>query len=415
MEFISSIDGNKLKSSLELINSQVPELQKHLGCNLYEHALDFLYLPRESIDLQTARDLATKNSGLKYVFVVGIGGATSASKAVISALLHEEKKAKVSFFDTLDQNLLEDLKLIASDLTEKKEFILIVISKSGSALETNLNAKDVAGILEEKFGNITDRTIVLTLGDSPLWRNTLEGATKIPLRTNISDRYSTFSIIGLLPLALAGIDVENFLAGARDILKKFENNETDIIHSAAVSDYLYRLGKTIRNFFFFSPELEWLGKWTKQLVAESLGKNNKGVMPVVSMGPEDLHSIAQLILDGPDNVFTTFIKIEKDKNENVNNSKTFGLLEPGLAGKEISEVKNKIYSGFLESMGAHSRPYMQIILSDLSAFSLGQYMQFMMIETTLLGLVWGIDPFNQPAVEEYKSNALAALRMMNDE
>ena len=408
MKFLSSINDDQILFSLELIKSHVHELKEHLKCKLYEHPEDFLILPRESIDKKIAIDTSARNSNLKYIFVAGIGGATNTLKALINAL---GQGRKVLIFDTLNGDSAKDLLQILDNINNKNEFIFLVISKSGRTLETNLNAKVVAGILEEKFGDSSDRTIVLTLGDSELWRDSLENVAKIPLRANISDRYSAFSIVGLLPLALAGIDINKFLDGAEDVLKRFETDEMFFVRSAAISDYMFRSGKIIRNFFFFNSGLEELGKWTRQLISESLGKKGIGIFPAVSMGPEDLHSIAQLILDGPDNIFNTFISIESETGGEVNNSMIFGLLEPELAGKKINEVKVEIYNGFLESMSNLKKPFTQIILRDLSSFSLGQYMQFMMIETALLGLAWGIDPFNQPAVEEYKQKSRQALQL----
>jgi len=289
---------------------------------------------------------------------------------------------------------------------------MLVISKSGETIETLTNTKIVTSILEEKFKHIDDRIVVLTKENSGLWNATPNEVEKISLRENIGDRFSVFSIIGLLPLALAGMDIESFISGAKKSLETcldpdLESNPA--VLSAAHIHNAHIQGMSVRDFFLFVPEMEYVGKWSRQLVAESLGKDGKGITPTVSIGTTDLHSMAELYLGGPMDVCTTFVSLEKFPSLKVEQSVVFKNLLAEVNTKDAGEIVNTIYKSYRDSYEKSGGVFSEVVLPDLSEYSIGMYMQFLIIETLLLADLLAVNPFTQPAVEEYKANAKKTL------
>ncbi len=401
----------KVKETLPALSSRLEKLRECSECTEYNHPEDVLHLPFEKEDIDLAKQISKeKGEDLKWIYVVGIGGANLGAQAVTLALRYSvpHTSPKILFFDTIDPPFLSHIKETTKSLKKKDEFIVLVISKSGETIETLTNAKIVSSILEEKFSNIEDRVIVLTKENSELWKAVGNDVQKIPLRENIGDRYSVFSIIGLLPLAFGGMDMDGFTAGARESLKECLNEDLENNPAALSAAHVHNAhiqGMQVRDFFFFVPEMEYVGKWSRQLMAESLGKEGKGITPTVSIGTTDLHSMAQLYLGGPMGTCTTFINIESALPLKIESSKVFESLLPAVTGKESEKIISSIYSSYKDSYEKSGGIYSEILLPDLSAHSIGQYFQFLIIETLLLADLWAVNPYNQPAVEEYKKAA----------
>jgi glucose-6-phosphate isomerase len=222
----------------------------------------------------------------------------------------------------------------------------------------------------------------------------------------VGGRYSILSAVGLFPLALAGINIEGLRRGAanmRDICgKKTSSEENPAMISASILYLLSREGKNINDNFIFLPQFESMGKWYRQLMGESIGKEGKGITPTVSMGSVDLHSVAQLYLDGPNDKITTFITgTTALEYVSVPESLTYNIV-PAIRGKKIFDIMQAIVGGTMIAYHNQGRAYTHIGFEKLDEESMGEFMQFKMLEMMYLGKLFQVNTFDQPAVEIYK-------------
>lgn len=364
--------------------------------------------------------LKFKISSLKYIFHIGIGGSSLGTQAIYEALLgsydvfNSHRFPKIIFIDTNCSGVIKIIRECISDLQSPEEVAVHVVSKSGTTTETAANFEAVYALLKERFGEIKHRVAVTTDRDSKLWvAGEAEGFTCLSIPQNVGGRYSVLSAAGILSLALAGIDTRALREGAssmRETCLSLNTEENIALTSAAILYGHYQKGISVHNNFLFHPELESLGKWQRQLLAESVGKDGKGILPIVSVGSTDLHSAAQLYLGGPKNTFTTFVRAEGgNKGAEVPATPILSSLVSGIAGKDFSEIGNAIYGGVLAAYTKHTLPFVEIILPEISAKTLGAYMQFKMIETMYLGHLLGVNAFDQPNVDEYKTETRRML------
>jgi glucose-6-phosphate isomerase len=317
-----------------------------------------------------------KNS--KFIFVIGIGGSDLASKAVWSAMtLHKpDVGKKILFLESPDLREYEEVRNIVRDEIEStEEFTLIAVSKSGKTAETLEAFDKTLNLLSSKFGNsINERVLVISTLDSPLWK--LAGEKKIEClewEGDIGGRFSAFTIAHTMTLSIAGLDAGAFVAGEKEIKKE------EAEHLAKNIFENYKKGFNILDFFIFNSELEDLGKWCRQLIAESLSL----ITPTVSLGPTDLHSMLELYLGGPKNRFTIFIKSLQEIEGGINDS----------AYENVS--KAYVDAGL---------PFIKYEMEKINEKELGSFMAFMMETTIELAKLLDINPYDQPAVEEYKKN-----------
>ncbi len=369
-------------------------------------------------------DLAKEKEShkVKHMFVVGIGGANLASKAIYDVLYGhtqsvKQPKQNVVFLDTDDESMHDELREYVESFKSKKEYIVIIVSKSGETLETITNAKLITGILEKKFGSSNDRIIVITKPNSPLAHSAEESAiTTVLTPETLSDRFSAFSPICVIPLAFLGVDIEGFLSGARtarDESLNIDIHQNPAALSACSIDFHAEGGARIIDLFYFVPALKTLGEWDRQLIAESLGKNTtrdgvalgKTVTPVVSVGTTDLHSILQLSLSNPLGRFTQFITSDEALSHDPMDTSVFDTLIPTTNAKSTHEIVTAIYESVKQSYRTQKMPHVEVGLSDVSVRSLGEYMMFSMMSTVFVGALWNIDTFTQPMVEAYKTKA----------
>ena len=388
---------------------------------------DFSYREHESLfAFLNDKDLLEKLTALvkkinghhlpKTVFVIGIGGANLATKAIHDALSGYGESAydaerKMIFLDTVDESVSEPVLLHIKTLNKKEDFVVVIVSKSGETLETLANTEFLLSHLEARFGDIRDRTVVVTGGGSKLDLSAKEKNISLVLLPDVfSDRFGAFSPTTLLPMMLYGYPADDLLSGAREVFRKFIGLKENIsLETAFAIDEEYGRGHNIYDLFFFSPRLETLGKWHRQLVAESLGKTGKGVTPTVSIGTTDLHSSLQLVLDGPKNKITSFVSVHLSEEESIGDSLEIDPLSANVTSKSFSEINNAILQSVQESYFKNNLPYFDIILSDISLKTIGEYMTFAMLQTIFLSKLWSVNAFDQPAVEEYKTRAKRAL------
>jgi glucose-6-phosphate isomerase len=325
-----------------------------------------------------------KYQNSKFIFVVGIGGSDLASKAVWKALtLHKpEIEKKIFFLESPDSREYEEVDLfVRNEVAHIKDIALVAISKSGKTAETLEAFHKTFDILSEKFGEpITEKTLVITTKNTPLWLLAQNKDMQVlEWDGDVGGRFSAFTTPHLTVLSMAGLNAKKFLNGGKEMAKKCEKKDSKSKILAKNIFDSYKRGADILDFFIFNPELEDLGKWCRQLIAESLST----LTPTVSLGPVDLHSMLELYLSGPKNRFTIFIKSSSEIKNSINES----------AYKDVTLAYEKA-----------NLPFAKYEMSKIEEDELGQFMAFM-IETTLeIAKLLEINPYDQPAVEEYKRN-----------
>jgi glucose-6-phosphate isomerase len=353
---------------------------------------------------------------LRFVLVIGIGGSNLGAKAVYDALSSSfgsaEGKPKMLFADTVSPRFLTDLEhLLLREVSYPEEIVINLISKSGATTESVVNAEIILAMLAERFPEILARVVVTTDRDSPLWKIAeKEGLGVLPIPKEVGGRFSVFSPVGLFPLALAGIDVDELCAGGRDAFETALEEENAPLRLATAVFRSMRSGVSVLNFFLFNPEMESMGKWARQLYGESLGKEkdrtgktiHAGITPIVSIGSTDLHSMAQLYLGGPRDKFTLFTYISERTHRRVPKKGVFLPLVAGVAGRSPDEVMSAIYQGVRSAYMSHRLPFGELAFSAVSPYALGQFFEFHMLTVIYLGELLHVNTFDQPNVEDYK-------------
>ncbi|MEK7669041.1 MAG: hypothetical protein AAB350_00400 [Patescibacteria group bacterium] len=325
-----------------------------------------------------------KYQNSRFIFVVGIGGSDLASKAVWNAMtLHKSNiEKKIFFLESPSAREYEEIDgLVKNEITNLDEIVLITISKSGATMETLETFHKTFDILSEKFGEpIKDRVIIISTEDSPLWKLAEQKEIeKIAWDEGVGGRFSAFTTPHITVLSVAGIDTNTFIEGGKEMAKKCEeNSENNSAKELAKNIFEnYKREINILDFFIFNSELEDLGKWCRQLIAESLAT----LTPTVSIGPTDLHSMLELYLGGPKNRFTIFIKSLREIEGSINES---------------------AYENVTLAYGKATLPFIKYEMSETNEKELGMFMAFMMETTIELAKLLEVNPYDQPAVEKYK-------------
>lgn len=394
----------------------------------YNYPESFINLPFDKDVLASSEKMAKEKGGknLKYIIIVGIGGSNLGALALYEAIfgkLHIAKARypKMLFLDTNDQNTFEDVKEILSEVKDKNDFLINIISKSGATTETVANFEALRHFLESKFGNIKDRVVATTDVNSKLWDAAQKhGSSVLEIPQKVGGRFSVFSAVGIFPLMLAGINVGKLLQGAKAALElglEYDSDKNLSLVSAVIAFSHYKNGLNINNSFFFNPNFEGVGKWYRQLLAESLGKRedrngnivNIGITPIVSVGSTDLHSMAQLFLGGPKDKLTTFVYSPFENGVAVPEDILLEGLVENIAGKSFAKIMSAIYEGVKKSYTDNILPFIEIVFPSIDEYAVGYFMQFKMLEVIFLAELLNVDAFNQPSVEEYKKETRRLL------
>lgn len=390
-----------------------------------EHALR---LPRDANMFAEAQRVAKRyySSQLKYIILVGIGGQNLGAKAVYDALrgpydLAEKGDPKLLFLDTISGDALTSVEEIVREFVHyPEEFLVILSSKSGKTTETIANFELLYVTLRRRFQDINDRIILISDNGSVFWRMGEEKKfCLVPMPKAVGGRFSVFSTAGILPLLLAGVNVGEFREGAQDMLHNsvLESAENHARRNAEVLFRALRHGLSLYNIFHFNPRLESLGKWERQLIAESLGKESDisgktvhtGITPIVSIGSTDLHSMAQLYLGGPRDKFTMFVHATEHYVKTVPHDPLSGDIISGIAGKRPGEIMDAILRGVMSAYGANKLPYNDVSLSSVSPYTLGAFMEWRIASTLYLAKLMHVNAFDQPNVEDYKKETRTIL------
>ncbi|MCL5795442.1 MAG: hypothetical protein M1338_03725 [Patescibacteria group bacterium] len=325
-----------------------------------------------------------KYQNSKYVFVVGIGGSDLASKAVWNAMtLHKtDLEKKLFFLESPDAREYEEIaNIVNNEILDLDEIVFITISKSGGTVETLEAFHKTFDILSEKFGEpINERSIVISTENSPLWKLAEEkNIKKIAWDGEVGGRFSAFTTPHLTVLSIAGLQSKAFMEGGKEMANEseLENSKSKKLAKNIFENYKREVN--ILDFFIFNSEFEDLGKWCRQLIAESLA----ALIPTVSIGPTDLHSMLELYLGGPKNRFTIFVK-------------SLVEIEGG-----INEIA---YENVTSAYEQASLPFERYEMLEINEREIGKFMAFMMETTIELAKLLEVDPYDQPAVENYKKS-----------
>lgn len=371
-------------------------------------------------DLENTAHILRENC--EVVVVIGIGGSYLGARAVIDALsnsfdwLLTDRKAPVMLY--AGQNIGEDYLYELQQLLKTKKFGIISISKSGTTTEPALAFRLLKTQLEEQQGKEAARKLIVAITDKSRGAlrtlATQEGYKTYVIADNIGGRYSVLSPVGLLPVAVAGFDIRQLVAGAVEM-----ENETDVevpfeqnlsAQYAAVRNELYQHGKKTEILVNFHPKLHYLSEWWKQLFGESEGKENKGIFPASVDFTTDLHSMGQWIQEGERTIFETVISIKETNHITVfphDPSNLDGL--NFLAGKRVDEVNKMAELGTMIAHIDGGVPNLKVELPKLNEFYLGELIYFFEKACGISGYLLGVNPFDQPGVEAYKKNMFALL------
>ena len=361
-------------------------------------------------------------SNCDTVVVAGIGGSYLGARAVIEALgnsfawlTNNGESPNILF---AGNNIGEDYLYELTQYLKGRNFGVINISKSGTTTETALAFRLLKKQCEEQRGKEMARKVIVAVTDAKKGaaRTTAdkEGYTSFIIPDNVGGRFSVLTPVGLLPIAVAGFDIDKLVQGAADMEATtapgvpFEENPSAVY--AAVRNILYAQGKKIEILVNFQPKLHFMNEWWKQLYGESEGKDLKGIFPAAVDFSTDLHSMGQWIQEGERTIFETVISVETPEHtllfphdeENLD-----GL--NFLAGKRVDEVNKMAELGTQLAHVDGGVPNMRVVVDRLDEYNLGQLIYFFEKACGISGLLLQVNPFNQPGVEAYKKNMFALL------
>lgn len=356
---------------------------------------------------------------MDVVVIVGIGGSFLGAKCALEAFSHSfasagERNAPHIVFAgySLSEDYMSDL----LGYLKKKSYGLIVISKSGTTLESALAFRILRKQMIDRFGVEDTRRRIITVTDQSngALRAMSEkyGYVSLSLPGNVGGRYSVLSAVGLLPIAVAGFNIETFMGGAAEamnhVLEISDDNPS--LRYAALRNLMYRSGKKIEVFINYHPKLKYLGEWLKQLFAESEGKEHKGLFPATLDLTTDLHSVGQYIQDGERIMFETAILAGSKEVEVIIPSSSDNL--DGLdylKGWTLENINRAAEEGTRMAHTSGGVPNIYIELEKIDEWNMGMLFYFFEVSCAVSAYMLGVNPFDQPAVEVYKNNLYKLL------
>ena len=358
------------------------------------------------------------------LLVIGIGGSYLGARAVIEALTssfcnmlpeNQRKYPQVLYVgNNLSPNYINELIEYIGD----KDFSVNVISKSGTTTEPAIAFRIFREILENKYGIDEARSRIYATTDKAkgalktLAQN--EGYEQFVVPDNVGGRYSVLTAVGLLPIATAGIDIDKLMQGARDAQERYNDDNlkyNECYQYAVTRNILYKLYKNIEILVNYEPKMHYFTEWWKQLYGESEGKDQKGIFPSGVDFTTDLHSMGQYIQEGKRNLFETVISIQESNSNITINSDDDNLDGLNyLAGKDLDFVNKKAMEGTIKAHVSGDVPNIVIQIEKLNEETIGELIYFFEKACAMSGMILGVNPFNQPGVEEYKKNMFKLLK-----
>lgn len=359
----------------------------------------------------------------EVLVVIGIGGSYLGARAAIEFLRH-------SFYNSVSSNIRKTPEIyfvgnnISStyinhlkDVIGDRDFSVNIISKSGTTTEPAIAFRIFKGLLNQKYGKeeAAKRIYATTDKSKGALKNlaTEEGYESFVVPDDIGGRYSVLTAVGLLPIAVSGADITKLMEGAADmrmICLETPYEENDALLYAAVRNILLRKGKAIEILVNYEPSLHFVSEWWKQLFGESEGKDQKGIYPASVDFTTDLHSMGQFIQDGQRTMFETVVNIVKSSEEIILEEEDVDLDGLNyLAGKSVDFVNKSAMKGTLLAHTDGNVPNLMVNIPEQNEFYLGQLFYFFEFACGISGYLLGVNPFDQPGVESYKTNMFALL------
>ncbi|HMQ80915.1 MAG TPA: glucose-6-phosphate isomerase [Ignavibacteria bacterium] len=376
-------------------------------------------------EITQIKDCASSLAGKSEIIVViGIGGSYLGARAVIDALSNNfnsllsknERKAPLILF--AGENISEDYHAELLGVLNDRDYSIIVISKSGTTTEPAIAFRLLKNHIEKKYGKTEAKTRIAAVTDKA--KGALkkladaEGYQTFVIPDDVGGRFSVLTPVGLLPIAAAGFDIDALLNGAKAMQqltrdkKSMDENPADLY--AAVRNALYNKGKSIEILAGYTPNLNYVVEWWKQLYGESEGKEGKGIFPAGVNFTADLHSMGQWMQEGTRSIFETVISIQNSTHNLTVPSDKGNLDEMNyISGKRLSEVNKMAELGTMLAHVEGGVPNIAISLNKIDEENLGELIYFFEKACAVSGYVLGVNPFDQPGVEAYKKNMFALL------
>ncbi len=405
--------------------SEVKEIDRRLRENPNDQK-DFrgwIELPTnyDKEEFERIKKAAEKIQSDSEVFVcIGIGGSYLGARAVIDALtssFYNYKKQDTPQILYAGNNISPTYLTELIELIGERDFSINVISKSGTTTEPAIAFRVFREILENKYGVDEARKRIYVTTDKA--RGALkelsneEGYETFVVPDNIGGRYSVLTAVGLLPIAVSGIDIQKLMDGAKDAQDKYADSElkyNECYQYAVVRNILYNDQKAIELLVNYEPKLHYFTEWWKQLFGESEGKMSKGIFPAGVDFTTDLHSMGQYIQEGRRHLFETVINVQEPKHDitiKEDEDNLDGLNY--LSGKTMHYVNQKAMEATVEAHVKGRVPNIVINIDKLDEKSIGHLIYFFELACAVSGNILGVNPFNQPGVEEYKKNMFRLL------
>ena len=383
---------------------------------------DILANPNDAMLQEITSYAACVREDADIFIVCGIGGSYLGAKAVIDALKPhfgnngpEILYAGHHIGGKYLEEMVDYLKAPKADGSSKSIY-LNVISKSGSTLETALAFRAIRDVMEGLYGDDANNRIICTTSENSGILNELidkKGYKKYIIPNDVGGRFSVLTPVGLLPIAVAGIDINTLFYGAVAAYNRYMEDAEIILEYTALRNALHERGKTIDVISCFEPELASFGGWIQQLMGESEGKEGKGLFPAVASFSTDLHSLGQFIQQGKRSLMETFLIVDQsfsniEVTEMEGNDDNLNY----LAGKSFHHINTKARQGTTEAHQDGNVPIVNITIDALNEENLGELIYFYELATGVFVYSLGVNPFNQPGVEDYKK---AMYRLLGKE
>lgn len=386
--------------------------------------LGWIDLPND-IDENTIKsiknDIANLSPISQILVVIGIGGSYLGARAIIEALQSEFRplqEGKHPYIIYAGHTLSEDYYYQLLEILENKDYSVVVISKSGTTTEPAVAFRIIKNHLENKYGKEAASKRILAITDKQ--KGALHQIAEqnhyhsyiIP--DNVGGRFSVLTPVGLVPIAMAGYDIDKLLQGARDMRKQCieSNNINDnpALLYVALRNILYRQGKKVEMLVNFEPSLKYISEWWKQLYGESEGKNHKGILPHSLSFTTDLHSMGQYVQDGERIMFETVLSVEHPHySVSIPNDEQNLDGINYLLGKSLSHINHNAELGTIMAHTEGGVPVIKIEIPEINEYTLGQLIYFFEFACGVSGYLLGVNPFDQPGVEAYKRNMFQLL------
>ncbi|MEY4715026.1 glucose-6-phosphate isomerase [Lacticaseibacillus paracasei] len=416
------VHANELEQMQPLVTAADKELREGTGAGKDFRGFIDLPVNYDKDEFARIKAAAKKVQGNSQVFVaIGIGGSYLGARMAVDFLsqtfrnLDPDLKFPEVYFagNSISGTYLADLLDIIGD----RDFSINVISKSGTTTEPSIAFRVLKAKLIEKYGKDGAKERIYATTDRAKGalkqEADAEGYEEFVVPDDVGGRFSVMSAVGLLPIAVAGGDIDEMMRGLGDGCKAYASadlKENEAYQYAALRNILYRKGYTTELLENYEPTLQYLGEWWKQLMGESEGKDQKGIYPSSANFSTDLHSLGQYIQEGLRNLMETVVWVEEPNRdltipEDANNLDGLGY----LAGKKMSFVNRKAYEGVVLAHTDGGVPVMTVSIPKQDAYTLGYLIYFFEAAVSISGYLNGINPFNQPGVEAYKKNMFALL------